>query len=367
MKIIFFVYNFPPKWLAGTELSTYSIAEYIAKRGHEVHIITSLDPGLPKHSSEKNFFIHRLLYYSFPFLGSQLFRLFVIREILKINPDIIHVQAIFASIPIILIKVLFNYPLVIYARGSDVYLPSHLSKITRKILLKKADRVIALTEHMKDTIQEFYSDKIVVIPNGVDSRFFSSETVKTEKDLLVRELLFVGRLDPVKGISFLLHAVALIKKKYPDVHLTIIGDGKEKKTLLKLIERLNISNNIIFLGAISHERIHYHMNRSKIFILPSLSEGFPLAILEAMAAGLPIIASSIGGIIEIIDDGLNGFLVEPKNPEDIAEKVIYLFQNEHIWQKISLNCRKKAGDYSWNSVVESLIEIYEDIVYSTKN
>ena len=119
---------------------------------------------------------------------------------------------------------------------------------------------------------------------------------------------------------------------------------------------------IDFLGQIPNEKVPQYMAAADVFVSSSLYEGFPNVVLEAMVAGLPVIASKVGGLPEIIKDGENGFLVEPKNPELITEKVLLLLGDEELRKRISRNNRKKAKGYSWESVVERLEEVYRSLL-----
>ncbi|KDE54356.1 glycosyltransferase, partial [Methanoculleus sp. MH98A] len=153
MKIAILVNLFPPKWLAGTEIATYYIAEHLAQHGHEVHVITSLDEGLPEKSCEKGFHIHRLPRVRIRFVGVLAFWVDIVRTLQKIKPDIVHAQSFGSGMPALLSNRLLKIPYVIYGRGSDVYLPDWFTKLTAKVILRNASAVIALTKHMKEAMQ----------------------------------------------------------------------------------------------------------------------------------------------------------------------------------------------------------------------
>ena len=118
-----------------------------------------------------------------------------------------------------------------------------------------------------------------------------------------------------KGVKYLIETLNIIKNKNKNIRLFIVGDGEEREYLEKLVKELTLEDYVRFIGKIPNERVLEYMVASDIFILPSLSEGFPVTFLEAMASGLPIITTNVRGLSEIIIDGENGFLVDPKSPE----------------------------------------------------
>jgi N-acetyl-alpha-D-glucosaminyl L-malate synthase BshA len=367
MKIAILVSMFPPKWLAGTEIATYNIAKYLAKKGHEVHVITSLDEGLSNDLShmDQRFYVHRIVWQKVSFFGIMLFWIKIFFKLRKINPDIIHVQSILIGIPAVISKKILKIPYIVWLRGSDIYIPWTFKKSISKFVLKNANALIALTNDMKIEIEKTCSRKISVIPNGINLGDF--ETLSREKSrsrLQIKDeekvILYVGTLRPIKGVKYLIKSMKIITKYNARILLLLVGDGVEKKKLENLVKELNLIKNIKFIGTILHERIPEYMQASDVFILPSLSEGFPLVSLEAMASGLPIVATNVRGLPEIINNGENGFLVEPKNPEQIAEMVLLLLTDDELRNKISRNNKEKAKDYNWVSIVERLDELYQN-------
>jgi len=366
VKIAILVSGFPPQVLAGTEIATYNIATHLAKIGHEVHVITSLDKGLSKESLENGFYVHRVGVINRRILESASFFINAFLVLRRIKPELIHVQSIFFSLHALLIKTLLGKPFVVYGRGDDVYLASRFDRLLYRLILGSAGAVIAQTNHMKSAIQRLCPRDIFVIPNGVDiDRFsyISREKARIGLNIKGNEkiLLFVGGLRPIKGVGYLIKAMSIVKQRYGNIRLLIIGDGEDRQTLEELAKKLNLARCISFLGQVANEAIPEYMIASDILVLPSLSEGFPVTILEAMATGLPIVTTRVRGLPEIVREGKNGFLVEPKNPEQITEKVLLLLENDDLMQKISGNNREKAKHYSWERVAQNLEEIYTKV------
>lgn len=365
MKIAILVSMFLPKRLGGVELATQDIAGNLAKSGNDVHIITSLDKGLSKKNNKDGFIIHRIFYPKIKFLGIIFFWLKCLFLIKKINPEISHSQTIQMGFPCFMAKKLFDIPYIVYCHGSDVYFPWRFKKMISKWVLENADAIIVLTENMKKEINSFGFNlkNIFIIPNGIEpneSKDLSRNDMR--KDLKIDEvekiILFVGTLKNVKGIKYLIKAINIVKEKGLKTKLLLIGDGEQKKELEKLSDKLNLKENVNFIGRVNNKEIYKYMVASDIFVLPSLSEGLPVVILEAMASGLPIIATKVGGVPEILKDKENGFLVDPKNSEQIAEKIIHLISNDNIRESISINNLKEAQKYSLDIVVEKLMGAY---------
>jgi len=359
MKIAILVDLFPPKWLAGTEIATYHMAGHLAQRGHEVHVITSLDEGLLEESYELGFYVHRLPRVGNRFSSAFFFCIDIIEEIQKINPEIVHVQSLAVAVPAVISKKLYKTPYVLWGRGSDVYLPHWSTKLTSKIAMKNADSVIALTEDMRQAMRSVYDRNIAVIPNGINLKEHTEKRPVKEVECFSKNVLFVGRLHPIKGVQYLLQAMKIVHEKMPDVKLILVGDGEERERLESLTDSLEIQECVEFVGRVPHERVTDYMNQSDIFVLPSLSEGFPVTILEAMTCGLPIVATRVRGVLDIIENDINGYLVDSMNPEQIAWALQKILENEQLRENISSNNRDEAEKYSWDKVVIRLEGIYQ--------
>lgn len=364
MRIAITIPLFPPRWLAGTEIATYNIAKHLARRGYEVHVITALDKGLPKESMEEGFYVHRIFWRKIRFAGVISFWTKVFLVLRKVNPDMIHVQSIEMCIPAFIAKKLMKKPYVVWGQGSDVYLPGKFIKSISKLVLKNANTVIALTDDMKKEMQKICSRDVSVIPNGIDLSSFEDLSRKEARSKLQikddeKVILFVGTLRPVKGIRYLIEAMRLIKDKNESTKLFLVGDGEEREYLKNLVKGLILEECVRFIGKLPNEKVPECMVASDVFVLPSLSEGFPVVILEAMASGLPIISTKVTGLLEIVKDGKNGILVESKSPDEIAEKVLLILGDDELREKISENNREEAKRYSWDSAVDKLEEIYQ--------
>jgi len=181
-------------------------------------------------------------------------------------------------------------------------------------------------------------------------------SVVSEADIFYREdvckrepfkLLYVGRLVPVKGLRYLLQAVKLLSDKGIDVELEVMGDGYHRAALEVATKELGLEERVHFLGRIAFgSKLFEVYRRADIFVLPSLSEGIPKTLLEAMASGLPIVATRVGGVPDVIKDGETGLLVEPRSPEQIAKAVQRLIEDPPLRRSIIRNGYAFAKDHT---------------------
>jgi glycosyltransferase involved in cell wall biosynthesis len=359
MKIAIIIKEFPPKWLAGTEIATYNMASYLAKRGHEIHVITSHDDGLPNFNKEKGFYIHRIPIPKVRIIRGIIFTLNIFFKIRTIKPDIVHVQDLEMGISAYLSRKILKVPYIIWGRGSDVNLPNQFIRTTAKPILQNANAILALTEDMRIKLRKIYDTEIYVIPNGIDLEENNGVTIYPARKTDTKNILFVGSLYPVKGVEYLIIAMKIVHDKMPEARLIIVGDGEEREHLAVLSVNLGIQKYVQFVGKVPHEMVKTFMQQADVFVLPSLSEGLPNVILEAMACGLPIVASRVGGIPDTITNETNGYLIEPKDSDDLAKKIILLLQDYALLKKISENNRKIVKKYAWENVIFELEKIYE--------
>ncbi len=369
MKIAILTRYFPPGQLGGTETASYHIAKEFANKRHEVAVITTRDSSLPKKTVDNNFVVHRVRFSKNRILKYPGLILYSIKTLLilrKFKPNIIHAQAAYMGVPAIISKLIIKKPYVLWLQGSDIYLPGLFKSPTIKLVLRQANAVIALTEDMKTEARKFCNREILVIPNGVDPEEFgllSKSKARQKLKLQVdgKIIIFVGNLRQIKGVQYLIKAMNIIKQECTKAQLLLVGDGEERESLESLVNTLKMKQCVSFIGAIPNENVSDYLCASDIFVLPSLSEGFPITFLEAMACGLPIVATRVRGLLEIISEEKNGFLVEPRNSTQIAEKVIFILHNDRIHDQISRNNKKYAYYYSWKRITGKLEEVYSQV------
>jgi|SRR3989339_816009 len=227
--------------------------------------------------------------------------------------------------------------------NNDPYLYSYKRKVLDGITGRLFnDGFIAVSAYVKKVCVDkvkFPSEKICIIPNSVDfsnGNFISPPSGLRKQLGLRREqktLITVGRIDPPKGHIYLVRALLQIKKSIPDIKLIVVGDGPGRQALSFECANLGLGANVLFTG--KRNDVKELLSISDIFIFPTLSEGFSLALLEAMSMRLPCVATSIGPNAEVITDMQNGLLVGVKNPAEIARAVLCLFENPDEMKRIA--------------------------------
>lgn len=195
--------------------------------------------------------------------------------------------------------------------------------------------------------------KIRVIPNGLEASTFNARTPRAP----LRRVITVANLRPEKGHDVLIEAAALVLRRYPDAHFDIVGDGPQRTSLIARADEAGVSHAMTFLG--HRDDVAARLEASDVFVLPSRSEAFPNAVLEAMAAGLPIVASGVGGIREVIDHEHTGLLVPPDDSQALAERICRLMADAPLALRIATSARARAqARYSFDRMVASFEALY---------
>jgi glycosyltransferase involved in cell wall biosynthesis len=286
--------------------------------------------------------------------------------------DLLHAFWSPAAIISIVVSLIKSRPVVVTLWGSDISVLKIpiLSHIFR-VILSKANIIICENEHFKTQLVQlnFPDEKIIVLPNGIDFEQFkprdklSARTnLKLPEDRII--ILSVGSLTKNKGHKYLIHAFSELAHKNDRIHLYIVGGGDEHEALKYEIDRLKLNGKVDLIGETPNETIAIWLNAADIFVLPSLQEGTPNSLLEAMATGLPPIASAAGGIPEIIEDEKNGFLVTPANSNEIKEKLSHLLESSELRDQLGKKARLKLmSDYnSWEEQAKNLQNIYQQLL-----
>ncbi|MBU0730450.1 MAG: glycosyltransferase [Proteobacteria bacterium] len=271
------------------------------------------------------------------------------KKINEINPRLVHVHMGKDATLYLPLHKNKRIPLIVTFHGTDAYTSDEWKRkqkrITFKIYLRRrarlihtADLFIAVSNSVKQGLlaQGYPEGKILVHYIGIDlDQFKPDQTIQREP-----VVLFVSRLEEFKGCQYLIEAMAEIQKLRPDIRLVVIGDGPYRQTLEK---QTQISlKNIEFLGTQPHDVVKEWMNKATVLSVPSLWEGLPTFVQEAMAMGLPMALFDVAPVREALGEDLADCLAKPKNSHELAEKIMRLFDNNDLWQRLSVIGRKRA-------------------------
>jgi len=308
---------------------------YFIKRDYEIHIISfqscKIDGVNIHHVRTPNF----LIISQITRLWRKIGYLFVINKVRKlifsIAPNILHAH--WSTSYGLLAAVSGFHPLIISTWGRDIIDSPRDSWIIKKIVqynLSKADAITATSLFLQTKTQPYVKTRQIVrhIAFGVDTKKF---IVKSE--LINKNTICIGTVKSLEekyGISYLIRAFAQVKLQIENVELIVVGSGSMLHELVKLAENLNINNSITFVGKIENDGVVDYLHKMDIFVVPSISdsETFGVSAVEASACGLPVIASNIGGLPEVVINGKTGFLVKPKDIDDLTEKLLMLINDK---------------------------------------
>lgn len=337
----------------------YTFAKDMANLGLDVSVISNKTSDEPYYQGVDGLNIYRINP-RFPLIPIQ-------RLISLIKPDIIHVHApnYFASMALIPAKIA-RIPTIATVHRAEIDRVNLLLRVIRKLVINQYDVIVAVSEFSKSLAVKAggNKEKIKVIYNSCNENLFvpNSRILSRQKLDLPHDkkiILFAGNLIKVKGIITLVDAIIDLKDQ-PDFHTIIVGKGEDENLLMEKIINENLQDRIIVTGWLPPEKLSDFYRASDVFVLPSFIEGHSVAILEAMASGIPVIATEVGGNSETIEDGVNGFLVPVGNHHYLATKILELLRSEVLWNHLSKNAREKfSSKFSKKRQMEEYLNLYK--------
>jgi glycosyltransferase involved in cell wall biosynthesis len=236
-------------------------------------------------------------------------------------------------------------------------------------IFRVGDRLIAVSQASArfSRMLGFSEKRITVVPNGVDLSCFNGEV----DAFSMREELGIGdeplvvtalRLIKRKSPELLISAFAKVLKVVPDAKLVIAGSGREEDNLSRQIQSLNITNSVFMVGRLAKEKVAQLMAAADVFVLPSKMESFGLTLLEASAAGVPVVCSNAGGIPEVFQDGFDALLYPPGDDNAMAKAIIRLLQDRELAKTISANAVETASKFTWEMTAERTLQVYKEVL-----
>jgi glycosyltransferase involved in cell wall biosynthesis len=399
MRVFQWVNYFLPS-VGGTQLATYHLSKEIAKQNVHVRILTfnvnPLEPmktgyftmGLPSFERISGVPVYRLpvLYIGKTTKPRPLYKIIVslsaVRMILREKPDVVHFQGaneVLQAIIVFFASIFSGSKTVLTTHGLHEQIrlfrkrgvSRWVNEAFLRIALGMANNVIALSNSDIAPLSFLGVPlaKIYIIPNGIDLSKYSPSPLGSQPAgrSLVPDgpfVLCVARIRENKGIESLMKAAANIISKRPDVKFVVVGNRSESYALKldRLSEKLGLEKNFLFTGYVKDESDVIELYKAACaFVLPSFMESLPLVLLEALASGLPVVATRVGGIPELISSS-EGILVAPGDVDGLSSSLLFLLENDAARIRMGQNARKKAESYSWRKIGQRTISLYAKLL-----
>lgn len=360
----------------GSGVVATELGKALAKKGHQVHFITYSQPVRLSHFTE-NIYYHEVAISDYPLFDYQPYETILASKMVDVvkyeKLDLLHVHYAIphASAAYMAQQILksqgVSIPFVTTLHGTDITLvgkdPSFEPVIT--FCINQSDAVTAVSESLKaDTYTHFNTKReIHVIPNFIESSEKLLEKNYSRRDCYAKEcepiLCHISNFRKVKRVEDVMRMFELVNKEIPS-KLFFVGDGPERNNLERLCRELDLCDSVKFVGKVSDTTEALEM--SDLFILPSETESFGLAALEAMAVGVPVISSNTGGIPEVNIHGVTGYLSNVGDVEDMAKNAIHLLKDKELFQQFRQNALDRAKVFSLEKVLPLYENIYRDLI-----
>lgn len=363
MRIGFYTFSFLPI-IGGAEILLHGLAESLTERGHEVTVWAPRVRGWDNRVAAR----YRLCRYARPSskrFGARQTLLRLLLETWGRRLDVLHCHGAYpAGYVGAAFKRLTGTPLLIRPHGADI-LPGEwidrdprLAARMRRSLMAAA-AVVAQGESLAERLREMGvpAERLRIIHNGVRLHDSGACELPAEPSILA-----MGSLSPKKGFDTLLRAFSLVRQRLPEARLTIAGDGPEGPRLHEVAGRLGIADAVAFPGLVTGEAKTALFSRARAFVSSSRREPFANVILEAMAAGRPIVATRVGGNVEMVDDEVSGLLVEPEDPDGLAKAILRLLGDRERATVMGRAARRRVEVlFSWDGMVDTYEALYREL------
>jgi len=247
--------------------------------------------------------------------------------------------------------------LVTLQEGKILSEQSWLTRLVRTYIIRRADAITAISRYLAEYATQFTHVPIHIIPNGVDIATMHLSDAPREPHMIMT----VSRLVEKNNVENLIRALPIVRATVPDARLVVVGSGRLMESLKMLTTDLGIRGEVEFVGAINHNKLGAILATAGVFARPSLSEGFGSVFIEAMAARVPVVASAVGGIVDIVHDNETGLVCDPKNPEDIARAIIRYMTDESLRTRIVATAEQFVQAYDWSAIAQQMIAVYSSI------
>ena len=369
---------YPFHGYGGMERYYYNLAKHLVEQGIKIEIVTSQDKSgnrvvelngikytfIPPNFNRKPFM--SLWYYPFS--------LNVKKYLGKIKFNVLHGTA--GTYPYSNLR--DRRPVIVQPFGLEPFKIRGVRGLFLKILfyrisrvnMENADAIASEGEVQTKEIMQLFGvpkEKIFYLPDGVDLdeiEEYTKDVEVTKEDYNLQDadivLMNVNRLEPNKGVPYLIESLKILNREL-NVKLILVGTGSEEEKIKRLIKHLGLSEKVKHFKNIPDKLMFQLYTLADISVTPTLYEGLPLVVLEAMACGKPIVASNVSEVPQAVKDGINGFLVPPRNPEAIADAVLKIY-DKNLFMKMGKASREIVKKYDWSKIAKMAIKKYEELI-----
>lgn len=375
-------WEYPPRIVGGISRHVEGLSKALVEDGNEVHVVTLDFPNTPLYEQADDIHIHRVpVEIAAPSFHTWvlLFNHFFEKKIGQIahrfgSPDIVHIHD-WLTVPAgVAAKHLLRKPLVMTFHSTEA-MRSHGTRSSESDVVSglewwgayESAYIVTVSNSMKRHLTSIFGlppSKIEVIYNAIDISKFQSDVdrdaVRRRLDIDLDEKLVtaVGRLTWQKGFDNLVKAFPKILKKEPNAKLVIVGDGYMRGELEELTRKNGVSGRVILKGFVDDSELVQVMKSSDVVVVSSRFEPFGIVALETMAAGVPVAASGVDGLLEIVEHEKNGLLFDPNNIDDIAKAVVRILADRTLAERLSANAGEKVKMFNWGDMAEKTMQVY---------
>jgi len=379
-------WEFPPRVVGGIARHCEGLAKALVRENHEVHVVTLDFPGSPGYEEMERVKVYRTateLGHPNFLTWVLLFNHFLEKRMADLGPqvefDVLHVHDWLTAFAGISFKHYLRKPMVLTVHSTEVGRAQGLHGADSFSIdgiewwtAYEASRVVVTSHSMKREICDHFHlpwDKVDVIPNAIDVTQYNTPVdtgpVRARYGVGWGEklVLCVGRLVPQKGIEYFIRAIPMIAQRYPEAKFVIVGEGWSRDYLEGVAQSMGLTRQILFTGFISDAEVIALMTSADVLVIPSVYEPFGIVALEGMATGVPVVASRVGGLAEVIEHDRTGIFVYPRNPGSIAWGVDQILSSPSHAEWLTQNAKERLHKtYSWEAVAMKTVEVYEKAV-----
>ena len=380
MRILTFSSPYPPE-LGGMQSHVYNLTQAFARMGHEVRVVTARSQrSAPVRQSDGAIRVVRIPFVNVPktmtlqYLGAS--AAYLTWLVLTWRPDILHVHSFWPDL--LVTKHLYPMVPVVHTAHESLFLmmaeqPSYHRRL--RFIMSSVDGVIGPSNELLHVARGFGvpTGRSIFLPNGVDSERFSPSVhgVVRERYRIspsTKVVLCPRRLVPKNGVNFLIEGIPTILRIHPDTIFVIVGEGPERAALESQTRELRVQDKVVFAGGISNDEINGYYAGADLVMLPSLKEATSISALEAMSCAKPVVASNVGGLPYLVEDGVTGSLVPPADAQALATAVSELLSDPERRNEMGAAARSRVlSELTWDHIARRTSEFYSQVLSLRRN